>query len=477
MATADLDREIQEAQAKEKIKTCFKRLDADGNGVISKFELRQVLTIISKVDQELTDEDIEQCMLEADKNGDGVIQYAEFVDWLSRPAASIQCDDEGKLERYDIGKVLRPLYEVYDRNQDGDISIEEFDECHSILRNALHLHADGEAASTADPDVLLQESAEVFATMDKNKDKKVGFDEFVTFQRTALEKSGIKNSDIEEMVPELTRQLRRVFKMSEREEQGKEIDASDEKLLQHIITDLATFSRELWNTQRRGRTSAVLGPQYANKWEEPPVGLNVNKLKGQHLRRYPCDMLALDKIDMAVLCVPDCAAGEPLTPWYAELVRKITFKNGDTMVQEPVYYQYAKLNWKLMPPGAGSKVSAAAEGLPPELRVFCLLKSEANFGIEISWPDIQAALQASVSRGFLTADQQSKYNEFIHGRMKEAMMDEDADADFSDKEFEAEILSRLHRKFRVRPRHVMATLSELGIFKVSTVWSDFMEGA
>jgi len=306
----------------------------------------------------------------------------------------------------------------------------------------------------------------------------VNFKEFVDFQRTALEKSGIKNSDLEEMVPELSRQLRRVFKMSEREEQGSVIDASDEKLLLQIIGDLATYSRELWNTQKAGRKSFIAAPQYTNRWQEPPVGLNVNRLQGQHLRRYPCDMLALDKMDIAVFCVPDCTQGEAKnTLWYAELVRKITYKNGDTALQDPVYYQYEKLNWKLLPAVASHKFSEAVEGLPPELRVFCLLKSEANFGIEISWPDIQAALKAAVSRGFLTSEQQSNYSAYIIRRMKQAMRDENVDADLSSQEFDAEVSARLHKSVRIRPRHVMATLSELGIFKVSTVWSDFMEGA
>jgi len=476
MASLGLDKQIEEAQAAQKIKDCFKRLDQDGNGVISRFELRQVLAFIAKRDEELTEQDIDQCMEEADRNGNGVIEYQEFVDWLTRPAASVQHTD-GKLERYDLGKVLRPLFDVYDRNNDGDLSFEEFDECHSILRNALHLHAEGKTTGITDPDLLMQESADIFSAMDANKDRRVSLEEFVNFQRTALEKSGIKNSDVEEMVPELSRQLRRVFKMSEREERGNTIDSSDEKLLQQIISDLATFSRELWNTHKRGRSSSFRGPQYSNKWEEPPVGLNVQRLQGQHLRRFPCDMLAVDKIDMTVFCVPHCSA-DPANPtqWYAELERKITLKNGEEIPQDRVYYQFEKLNWKLMPPTASALFTAAVEGLPPELRVFCLLKTEANFGIEIMWPEIQRALEAAVNRGLLTTEHRSDYNTCMHKRMKDRMVDEQLDEDLSPQEFEAEVLARMHKTFRVRPRHVMATLSELGIFKVSTVWSDFMEG-
>ena len=58
----------------------FRVFDKDGNGFISPAELRYVMT---KMGQELTDEEVDQMIQEADLDGDGQVNYREFVKMMT----------------------------------------------------------------------------------------------------------------------------------------------------------------------------------------------------------------------------------------------------------------------------------------------------------------------------------------------------------------------------------------------------------
>ena len=66
----------------EKLHSAFALLDLDGNGRISKDELK---TVLGK-DQDMSKKDDsywENMIKEVDKNGDGEIDYSEFIDMMS----------------------------------------------------------------------------------------------------------------------------------------------------------------------------------------------------------------------------------------------------------------------------------------------------------------------------------------------------------------------------------------------------------
>ena len=63
----------------EKLHAAFKMLDLDGNGRISKEELKEVL---GKEDNK-SDAYWDAMIKEVDKNGDGEIDYSEFIDMMS----------------------------------------------------------------------------------------------------------------------------------------------------------------------------------------------------------------------------------------------------------------------------------------------------------------------------------------------------------------------------------------------------------
>ena len=55
--------------------------DCDGNGFISREELAKVM---KNIGEDLSEDDLTEMITEADKNGDGVIDFQEFAQMLSR---------------------------------------------------------------------------------------------------------------------------------------------------------------------------------------------------------------------------------------------------------------------------------------------------------------------------------------------------------------------------------------------------------
>jgi calmodulin len=73
MMTLPASRETDEYELRE----AFKCIDLDGNGVISKEELKQI--VLKTMQSEIDEKEIDEMMREADIDGDGFINYDEFV--------------------------------------------------------------------------------------------------------------------------------------------------------------------------------------------------------------------------------------------------------------------------------------------------------------------------------------------------------------------------------------------------------------
>eukprot|EP00929_Paragymnodinium_shiwhaense_P000471 TRINITY_DN100710_c0_g1_i1.p1 TRINITY_DN100710_c0_g1~~TRINITY_DN100710_c0_g1_i1.p1 ORF type:complete len:778 (-),score=210.83 TRINITY_DN100710_c0_g1_i1:440-2773(-) len=65
------------------LKTAFALWDEDGNGTITGEELGSVLCKLGN----FSEKDVQNILVQADKNGDGVLDYQEFVEWLTMPSA------------------------------------------------------------------------------------------------------------------------------------------------------------------------------------------------------------------------------------------------------------------------------------------------------------------------------------------------------------------------------------------------------
>lgn len=75
MMTAPASRESDEFELRE----AFKCIDLDGNGFISRDELKDAVRKIMSTDSKVSVQDVEEMMREADTDGNGLIDFDEFV--------------------------------------------------------------------------------------------------------------------------------------------------------------------------------------------------------------------------------------------------------------------------------------------------------------------------------------------------------------------------------------------------------------
>ena len=67
---------VNERDFDEDLRNVFRVFDKDGNGFITPAELKQAML---GLEEDVTDEDIEEMIKEADSNGDGNVNYEEFI--------------------------------------------------------------------------------------------------------------------------------------------------------------------------------------------------------------------------------------------------------------------------------------------------------------------------------------------------------------------------------------------------------------
>jgi Ca2+-binding EF-hand superfamily protein len=66
----------------------FKVLDRNGDGTVSRTELKTVMSgVAATAGEKITEAQVDEALAEADANGDGQIQKSEFVNVMKRKAA------------------------------------------------------------------------------------------------------------------------------------------------------------------------------------------------------------------------------------------------------------------------------------------------------------------------------------------------------------------------------------------------------
>merc|ERR1711972_1055965 len=119
----------------------------------------------------------------------------------------------------------------------------------------------------------------------------------------------------------------------------------------------------------------------------------------------------------------------------------------------------------------------AQEKMAPDMRLFCLLKTEANMGVKIGWNGIMVALRSGVDMNLIRCEDLEKYRQHMIDKAHGHIESEDMVADLhvmGDCVYEAAEV-HLNRTFVIRPRHVMATLAELNIVKMCPLWKEFWD--
>lgn len=115
------------AKKKEELKRVFATFDKDGDGFITKKELRESLKGIGMV---MTEKEVEEMVQKLDANGDGLIDLDEFCDLFESMVKREKVrgdeleeddddDDDGGEEE------LKEAFDVFDGDRDGLITVEE----------------------------------------------------------------------------------------------------------------------------------------------------------------------------------------------------------------------------------------------------------------------------------------------------------------------------------------------------------------
>ncbi|XP_048259366.1 calmodulin-like protein 12 [Haliotis rufescens] len=110
---------VEEQQSDSEMLRAFKVFDKDNNGFISKSELRQVM--VSLEGHKVTEQEINEMIIEADVDGDGRINYEEFVRMITEQMTQEQIsefkeafglfdkDGDGSITTSELGTVMRSL--------------------------------------------------------------------------------------------------------------------------------------------------------------------------------------------------------------------------------------------------------------------------------------------------------------------------------------------------------------------------------
>ena len=144
---------------KEELRKVFSTFDKNGDGFITRQELKESLMNIRIF---MSDVEIDDIVLKFDSNGDGLIDFEEFCLLTSE---SMGGQIGGSVEEGDEEEVnLKEAFDVFDKDKDGLISVEEL----AGVLTSLGL-TEGKK---------IQECKEMIRKVDMDGDGVVNFDEF-----------------------------------------------------------------------------------------------------------------------------------------------------------------------------------------------------------------------------------------------------------------------------------------------------------
>ncbi|KAI5557472.1 hypothetical protein BDE02_18G105900 [Populus trichocarpa] len=151
------------AYEKAELKSVFATFDKNGDGFITKQELRESFKNIRIF---MTEKEVEEMVVKIDSNGDGLIDFEEFCILCKVVGIQDQGGDDEKEGQGDGGEGdLKEAFDVFDRDKDGLISVEEL----GLVLCSLGLKEGGR---------VLEDCKEMIRKVDMDGDGMVNFDEF-----------------------------------------------------------------------------------------------------------------------------------------------------------------------------------------------------------------------------------------------------------------------------------------------------------
>nr|VDC94210.1 unnamed protein product [Brassica oleracea] len=149
-----MDQTQQQELTQEQImefKEAFCLFDKDGDGCITADELA---TVIRSLDQNPTEQELQDMINEIDSDGNGTIEFSEFLNLMAN-----------KIQETDADEELKEAFKVFDKDQNGYIS--------AMSRLLRHVMISlGEKLTDEEVDQMIKEA-------DLDGDGQVNYDEFV----------------------------------------------------------------------------------------------------------------------------------------------------------------------------------------------------------------------------------------------------------------------------------------------------------
>eukprot|EP00928_Gymnodinium_smaydae_P026171 TRINITY_DN20624_c0_g1_i1.p1 TRINITY_DN20624_c0_g1~~TRINITY_DN20624_c0_g1_i1.p1 ORF type:complete len:292 (-),score=48.44 TRINITY_DN20624_c0_g1_i1:679-1554(-) len=140
------------------LRNTFDALDTDGNGVLSRMELMDMLRKLSPVKKSSIASIIDQF----DADDDEALSFEEFKEWMSKDAHMMGCV---KKAMHDYPSSIQAAFRVWDENGDGSISKRELAQIMKRLN----------------PAITKSQCDAMISVMDKDNNGKIDYSEFVSF--------------------------------------------------------------------------------------------------------------------------------------------------------------------------------------------------------------------------------------------------------------------------------------------------------
>ncbi|KAL2338407.1 hypothetical protein Fmac_012853 [Flemingia macrophylla] len=161
--TANVDKDIQ--KRKGELRKVFSTFDKNGDGFITKEELRESLRNIRIF---MTDKEVDDVVAKYDSNGDGLLDFQEFC-LLTSECVGASGEEREEKEGEEVN--LKEAFDVFDKDNDGLISVEEL----ALVLTSLGLREG----------MKIEECKEMINKVDMDGDGMVNFHEFKKMMMSA----------------------------------------------------------------------------------------------------------------------------------------------------------------------------------------------------------------------------------------------------------------------------------------------------
>ncbi|KAK4265247.1 hypothetical protein QN277_026325 [Acacia crassicarpa] len=166
MKTASNDDDQGSSNKAEELRQVFATFDKNGDGFITRQELRESLRNMRMA---MSEKEIDEIVVKFDSNGDGLIDFEEFCLLISECMG--RGDEAGEDDRKEEEEEnLKEAFGVFDSNKDGLISVEEL----ALVLTSLGLR-EGKK---------MEDCKEMIKKVDVDGDGMVDFQEFKTMMKS-----------------------------------------------------------------------------------------------------------------------------------------------------------------------------------------------------------------------------------------------------------------------------------------------------